>query len=158
MTAFNQVTHLTATCWADLADMEMDNWMWLAMDAGGIHRADRLPADAPPQVSHVWGWSREVCVAVRLDPDLPNGMVGARLGIATALADTSWRVSRQSRNPIWPHGDAHVNHSAAPDFYGEEGQPLWDIECIQVSQIGAKGLATLDFLRLVPCGTSSPSL
>lgn len=63
---------MKAPVWAELRGLPDATWIWLDMAGEGLHRAENLPEEIPPQLSHVWGWGLGWWVRARADFDLPG--------------------------------------------------------------------------------------
>lgn len=104
------VAELSVAGWGDVQKIAVDDWLWLDMAEGGLHRGS-LPGTMPSQLSHVWGWSARHLVRLRFDRDLPNGVVGAEIPVAEAGNPSEVMLWRNS-------GKIRMNVS---DFHGSDG-------------------------------------
>jgi hypothetical protein len=139
---------LPAGGWEALRSLDVDEWLWLDMEAPGIHLATTLPERAPAQTSHVWGWSAESLVRARVDLDLPGGVVGAILRLDTEQGGELVDV-RQADGRRWAPGDGRVRVSY-PEALKDRarGLTLYDVTRTTVTESGRTSMMPLEFVRL----------
>lgn len=109
--------------WHDVTALGLDEWLWLDMAEGGLHRG-ALPSSKPTQLSHAWGWSRDHLVRLRFDRDLPNGVVGSRIALSNAGQPQSVLV--------WNNRSGKIQMSSQ-QFHAEDGAAKVELESFMVA-------------------------
>ena len=113
MTASTQslaLTPLGPMTWADVAQhvQGIDTWFWCDSRKPGWHLESALPDVAPPDCTHVWGWTRRaVWVRLRIDSAGPGGVTGALLSAGGASAGPLVTASVVEAR-TWAQGDGRV--------------------------------------------------
>lgn len=139
---------LPAGGWDSLRSLDMDEWLWLDMEAPGLHSGNVLPESPPSQVSHVWGWSKEALVRARADRDIPSQVVGAvlHLGSETTGERVEVRVTRARR---WGPTEGRVRVAYPPGLQDPaRGVSLFRVTRSAVLHGGEVSMMPLEFLRL----------
>lgn len=130
--------------WDELGSLGMTHWLWVDTAREAVRLESRLGAP-PREASHVWGWSGDECVRLRLDPDLPGGMVGARLRIGDADPVDGWESVEVERRDAqaWRSSDARVAATYPAGLSDHQPICLWTVRRF------VDGVATpLQFLQM----------
>lgn len=97
--------------WADAAViLPRMSWMWA--DLGGWQLAESLPV-IPPIATHVWGFSSNAWVRLRLDG---LDVIGAQLTLHDGDGQGPVIVALHSQ--VWPVGEQRVGLRASQDLRG----------------------------------------
>ncbi|WP_028709289.1 hypothetical protein [Propionicicella superfundia] len=136
--------------WADLARLDIDEWLWIDTVEPGIHVARMLPAE-PTQATHVWGWGPDRWVRARVDPSLGDGGAGVIGAMMMPGEDLEITVSI---HPAWNCADGRVSVGNIPGLHGADGVATRDVKVRSVlveSETGPDGveLMPLAFIELV---------
>lgn len=141
---------LPVSDWSALCSAPVDEWLWLDMVDPGCHRGP-LPAEQPTSVSHLWGWSADTWLRVRLDLDAQGGIAGAALLTTrtTGEGEPVHVVSTPVRT--WAVGESRVSiPQAVESLVAGFGGTLYTAHTFRTSASPRRGLTmtALQFIEL----------
>lgn len=99
--------------WADAA-MILPTMSWMWADLGGWQTTEVLPA-TPPVATHVWGFSSDAWVRLRLDG---HDVTGAQLTLHDGDGDGDRLLPAVLGSQVWPVGEQRVGLRAGADLRG----------------------------------------
>ena len=150
------VAPLPSLSWDTLARLPIQSWLWLDMTDPAIRLAHDL-RERPVDATHVWGWGASDFVRVRLDPDLPGGMVGAHLTVGTdpALDEPGVVVITETWGQTWAESDTTVNPRYPRGVVGGQGVVIRVARPLRAHPGRLPLGASLQFVSLAPSSYSA---
>lgn len=136
--------------WAGLCALGMDRWLWIDTVDTGLHLESALPAEQPVHASHLWGWSGDRLVRVRLDRDLPgDGLLGGLLDLSDTTGAGEEVAAWDSTATIWSQEDGRIAARLPQGCSGAE-VIVWEV---RRSPAAGATSAPLHFLQFGPSTT-----